>query len=141
MALAQVATTGQLTMATVSAVATGTITNVQFWNPNTSVYQSSAPPLNMGQQTGIGMTFNNTSGVSETVAAQVIVTKPDGTTTEYSLVTTSSVVMSAWAIGAAPAPASGQALAAAASLAITTPFLTLDQVGSWKVQINLWATL
>jgi len=52
MALAQVATTGLLDLASVTV--TGTITNVQFWDPVSAKYVAASLTLAKGQATYIG---------------------------------------------------------------------------------------
>ena len=94
----------------------GTITNVKFYDPNRGDYFASAPALSLGQTTYVGATGNNTSAYPTNLQLVFIVTKPNGTKI------TINGTLAAVAAG-------GSVLDVAA--------VTVDQVGTWKVEIRL----
>jgi hypothetical protein len=80
MSLVEVSRSGQATMAVVAAAATpkGSVTNIQYWNPNTSGWQTTPPSLAVGQTTGVAATGNNTGSVKQNMQMFFEITDPSG---------------------------------------------------------------
>jgi len=80
MALVEVARSGQASMAVVAAAATpkGSITNVKYWNPNTSNWQTTPPSLAVGQVGAVAVTGNNTNLVKQNMQMVFEITDPTG---------------------------------------------------------------
>jgi len=111
---------GWTNAAIVQAVAAGTVTGYEFQNPQTGAWQTSAPTLYVGQTLYLKGYGRNDSGASMRARMDAEVTKPSGSVSTIT--------------GAVATQAAGE-------LGWWTFTISLDEVGTWSVELVLYGEL
>lgn len=111
---------GWTTAATVQAVAMGTVTGVEYQDPSTGAWQSTAPAYLVGHTLAVRAWGRNDSGVPMTARMDMEVKDPDNVTTTL----TGSVVV--------------QAVGELGSWSFTK---ALDKAGTWSLTFKLYGSL